>query len=101
MLGRKNRYKVEIRGISYHVTSAKSEDEVKKVASFVEGHIAQLFSRNPHASIVEAAILTALNFADAYIDEVENHKEVTAKVKSRIGVIIETLDAFLHSRGEP
>lgn len=76
----KNRITVDIAGQSYTLVASENEDYMKKVAAHVDAKIQEVQSGSK-ASLVDSAILGAVNIADEYFKEVEASENLRRQLK--------------------
>ena len=87
-----NRVKLEIRGINYYINTDESPEYTEKLAKEIDERLAQILKGGSFISMTQAAVLVALEKADAAYksnQEVESLKvqvkeylEESAKAKS-------------------
>ena len=87
-----NRVKLEIRGINYYINTAESPEYTEELAKEIDERLAQILKGGSFISMTQAAVLVALEKADAAYkgnQEVESLKvqvkeylEESAKAKS-------------------
>jgi len=96
----KKRFDVEILGTRYSIISARDKGHVEKVANLVDNFINQVMNSRRGSTSMDAAVLAALNFADAYLDEKQNGEDLKREFRTKISGIIGNLDTYMESRGE-
>jgi len=97
MPGGKHKYDVEILGNHYPVLSRRDKRHVELVAKTVDEFARQVLASRHGSSSLDAAILAALNFADAYMDEKQTLEEVKQDFFTGISGILKSLDAYLDA----
>ena len=96
----KKRFEVEILGTRYPIVSARDAAHVEKVAKLVDDFVSQVLKNRRGSSSMEAAVLAALNFADAYLDEKQSSEDLKRELHTKISGMIGNLDTYMESRGE-
>jgi cell division protein ZapA len=87
----KRSIEVEIFGHRYTVKSEFSEDQVKHVAEYVDGKMRELAEGTKSVDSLHLAILTALNIAQAYLQEKGNNEELLQRIEEKA----DRLDKFI------
>ena len=77
----KNRITVTVAGQSYTLLAAEDQAYVEKVASHVDASIKALRD-NGQTSLLDAAVLTALNLADEHFRDLENAENLRRQLKT-------------------
>ena len=76
----KNRVTVTIAGQEYTLVATEEEGYVEKVAQHVDAQMKQVLS-GARVSLVDGAVLTAVNIADEYFKEVEASENLRRQLK--------------------
>lgn len=76
----KNRVTVTIAGQEYTLVATEEQGYVEKVAQHVDAQVKEVLA-DSKASQLDAAILTAVNIADAYFKEVEASENLRRQLK--------------------
>ncbi len=79
----KRNVEVEIFGQRYSLKSEFTEEQAKKVASYVDGKMREIAESTKSVDSLHIAILTALNIAQEYLEEKDNKKELLRRIKNR------------------
>ena len=72
---------VTINGFEYNLKGKESEEYLKHVASFVEGKVQEIMSKNKSLTMVGAVTLAAVNIAD---ESFKGNRERKQEVKRRV-----------------
>ena len=76
----KNRVTVTIAGQEYTLVATEEEGYVEKVAQHVDAQMKQVLD-GARVSLVDGAVLTAVNIADEYFKEVETSENLRRQLK--------------------
>ena len=76
----KNRVTVTIAGQEYTLVAAEDQSYVEKVAGHVDAKVQEVLS-GAKVSLVDAAVLGAVNIADEYFKEVEASENLRRQLK--------------------
>ena len=76
----KNRVTVTIAGQEYTLVATEEEGYVEKVAQHVDAQMKQVLE-GARVSLVDGAVLTAVNIADEYFKEVEASENLRRQLK--------------------
>ena len=76
----KNRVTVTIAGQEYTLVATEEEGYVEKVAQHVDAQMKQVLD-GARISLVDGAVLTAVNIADEYFKEVEANENLRRQLK--------------------
>ena len=76
----KNRVTVTIAGQEYTLVATEEEGYVEKVAQHVDAQMKQVLD-GARVSLVDGAVLTAVNIADEYFKEVEASEKLRRQLK--------------------
>ena len=76
----KNRVPVPIAGQEYTLVATEEEGYVEKVAQHVDAQMKQVLD-GARVSLVDGAVLTAVNIADEYFKEVEASENLRRQLK--------------------
>jgi cell division protein ZapA len=87
----KRSIEVEIFGHRYTVKSEFPAEQVKQVAEYVDGKMREVEQGTKSVDSLHLAILTALNIAQAYLQEKDNNKELLQRIEEKA----DRLDEFI------
>jgi cell division protein ZapA len=87
----KRSIEVEIFGHRYAVKSEFPAEQVKQVAAYVDGKMREVAQGTKSVDSLHLAILTALNTAQAYLQEKSNNKELLQRIEEKT----DRLDEFI------
>ena len=76
----KNRVTVTIASQEYTIVATEEQKYMEKVAAHVDSELSQVLTQTK-ASLVDGAILSALNIADQYFKEVEASENLRRQLK--------------------
>lgn len=76
----KNRVSVTIAGHEYALVATEEQSYMEKVAAHVDAELRQVLTESK-VSMVDGAILSALNIADQYFKEVEASENLRRQLK--------------------
>lgn len=76
----KNRVTVTIAGRDYTLIAAEEDGYVQKVAEFVEGKVNEVMEA-AHVSVIDGALLAAVNIADEYFKQQETAENLRRQLK--------------------
>ena len=76
----RNHITVTIAGQEYTIVAAEDESYVRRVASHVDEKVQEVL-HSGRASLVESAVLAALNIADEYYKELEASENLRRQLK--------------------
>ena len=76
----KNKIAVSIAGQTYHLVASEESCYMEKVAAHVDAKIQEVLEA-PKVSLVDGAVLGALNIADEYFKEVETSENLRRQLK--------------------
>lgn len=76
----KNKVTVSIAGQTYTLVATEDEGYMEKVASHVDAKIQEVLNET-HVSMVDGAVLGALNIADEYFKELEASENLRRQLK--------------------
>jgi cell division protein ZapA len=79
----KRNVEVEIFGQRYSLKSEFPEEQVKKVAAYVDGKMREVAESTKSVDSLHIAILTALNIAQEYLREKGNKEELLQRIKDK------------------
>jgi len=79
----KNRITVTVAGQSYTLLAAEDQSYVEKVASHVDSSIKALRDSG-QTSLLDAAVLTALNLADEHYRDLETAENLRRQIKETL-----------------
>ena len=79
----RNHITVTIAGQEYTIVAAEDESYVRKVAAHVDEKVQEVLG-NGRASMVEGAVLAALNVADEYYKEQEASENLRRQLKESL-----------------
>ena len=87
----KRSIEVEIFGHRYTVKSDFSEEQVKRVAAYVDGKMREVAQGTKSVDSLHIAMLTALNIAKDYLQEKGNTEELLQQIEEKT----DRLDEFI------
>ena len=76
----KNRVTVTIAGQDYTLVGTEEASYTEKVAAHVDAKVEEIM-RGAHVSMVDGAVLAAINIADEYFKEVETSENLRRQLK--------------------
>ena len=79
----KNRITVTIADQEYNLVAAEEQSYMERVAAHVDAELRQVL-RGSKASLVDGAILAALNISDQYFKEVEASENLRRQLKENL-----------------
>ena len=79
----KNKVTVSIAGQEYTLVGTEEEAYVRKIASFVDAQVREV-SDGSRMSLVDSAILAAVNIADQYCKEQESTENLRRQIKQTL-----------------
>lgn len=79
----KRNVEVEIFGQRYSLKSEFPEEQVKKVAAYVDGKMREVAEGTTSVDSLHIAILTALNVAQEYLREKGEKEELLQRIKDK------------------
>lgn len=79
----KRNVEVEIFGQRYSLKSEFPEEQVKKVAAYVDGKMREVAESTKSVDSLHIAILTALNIAQEYLREKGNKEDLLQRIKDK------------------
>ena len=85
--------RVEIFGQEYNVKSDEGEERVRKITEYVNQKIKEISESAKTVSLVNVAILTALNIANDYFEVVENQNHYNHTIEVKSGQLIEMINS--------
>jgi cell division protein ZapA len=83
---------VDILGQKYTVKGDAQEEYIKKLASFVDGKLKEVFGTAPGITPLKAAILTSLNIADELHRLREEQEHITKNIEERANALTGLFD---------
>ncbi len=92
----KRSVEVEIFGQRYILRSGFSEEQVREVATYVDGKMREVVEETKTVDTLHIAILTALNIAREYLQE----KDAKEELLQRIAEKTERLEKFIALKME-
>ena len=72
---------VTINGFEYNLKGKESEEYLKHVASFVEGKVQEIMSKNKSLTMVGAVTLAAVNIADESFKGNKEYNDILAELE--------------------
>lgn len=78
-----NRVTVTIADQKYTLLASESQDYMNQVAALVDGQLRDTM-RGGKLSLLEAAVLTAMNLADSYLKEQEGANNLRRQIKETL-----------------
>lgn len=89
----KQAVEVTILGRQFTVKSETSPDEVRRIAEFVNGKIAEVMSASRSADSLGCALLALMNVSGAFLQlQEQTHVESDEVVRSRLKALLKRLD---------
>jgi cell division protein ZapA len=83
---------VNILGQKYTIKGEAQEEYIKKLASFVDGKLKEVFGAAPGITPLKAAILTSLNIADELHKLREEQELITKNIEERANTLTGLFD---------
>ncbi len=83
---------VDILGQKYTIKGDAQEEYIKKLASFVDGKMKEVFGGAPGITPLKAAILTSLNIADELHRLREEQEHITRNIEERTNALTGLFD---------
>lgn len=77
-----NRAEVKIYGQQYTIAGTASIEDMERVAEYVDGIMNQLSKNLPSLTTMSLAVLTAVNTASEYFEEIKKTESLSGKVES-------------------
>jgi cell division protein ZapA len=82
-MGNKRNITVDIFGQQYSLKSEVAEEQVKKVAAYVDRKMREVAEGTKSVDSLHIAILTALNIAQEYLQEKGNREYLVRRIKEK------------------
>jgi cell division protein ZapA len=70
-----NKVNVRIYGQEYTISGEKSRDQIMKIADYVDSRMNELGKRIPGGPVTALAVLSAVNIAEEYFDEIRKQNQ--------------------------
>ncbi len=83
---------VDILGQKYTIKGDASEEHIKRLASFVDGKMKEVYSAAPGIAPLKAAILASLNIAEELHRLREEQENITKNIEERANVLTGLFD---------
>ena len=83
---------VTILGQKYTIKGDASEEHIKKLASFVNGKLQDVYNMTPGISPLKAAILVSMNIADELHRLREEQEHIAKNIDERADVLTSLFD---------
>ncbi len=83
---------VDILGQRYTIKGDAKEEYIKKLASFVDGKMKEVFGAAPGITPLKAAILTSLTIADELHKLREEQEHITRNIEERTNALTGLFD---------
>jgi cell division protein ZapA len=96
----KRSIEVEIFGHRYTVKSEFPEGQVKQVAAYVDGKMREVAQGTKSVDSLHLSILTALNIAQAYLQEKGNNEEILQRIEEKADRLDEFIALKMGSQGK-
>ncbi|MBW1721438.1 MAG: cell division protein ZapA [Deltaproteobacteria bacterium] len=87
--------KVRIREHEYLVKGGENEQEVKRIAEYVNSKLKEIYDTSEGLSEKKAAILAALNIAGDYFQLLKEKEALLKQIKQRTESLIFTIDSSI------
>jgi len=89
--------KVRIRNAEYLVQGEDGEQQVQRIADYVNGKLKQIEQASEGLSEKKAAILAALDIAGDYFQVLKEREDLLSKLRKRTQVLIHSIDSVMGS----
>jgi cell division protein ZapA len=83
---------VTILGQKYTIKGDASEEHIKKLATFVDARLKEVYNAAPGIAPLKAAILASLNIADELHKLREEHETIARNIEERTDVLTGLFD---------
>ena len=83
---------VTILGQKYTIKGDASEEHIKKLATFVDARLKEVYNAAPGIAPLKAAILASLNIADELHKLREEHENIARNIEERTDVLTGLFD---------
>jgi cell division protein ZapA len=83
---------VDILGQKYTIRGDASEEHIKKLASFVDGKMKEVYSASPGIAPLKAAILASLTIAEELHRLREEQENITKNIEERANALTGLFD---------
>jgi cell division protein ZapA len=83
---------VDILGQKYTIKGDAPEEHIRKLASFVDGKMKEVYSAAPGIAPLKAAILASLNIAEELHRVREEQENITKNIEERANVLTGLFD---------
>ncbi len=83
---------VTILGQKYTIKGDASEEHIKKLATFVDARLKEVYSAAPGIAPLKAAILASLDIADELHKLKEEHEKIARNIEERADVLTGLFD---------
>ena len=87
--------KVRIYDQEYIIRSEESEDQLNRIADFVNGKLKEIEKNTEGLSEKKMAILVALNIASEYFQAVKERDDLLGNVRRRTEALVNNIDAVM------
>ncbi len=74
---------VYILGQRYNIKGDASEEHIRKLASYVDNKLKEIYTSSPNITPVKASILTALDIADELFKLKDEQEEMTKYIEEK------------------
>lgn len=88
-------YKVEILGNEYLVKSEEDEEQVQRIAAYVNEKLMEMQEKTERLSAKKTAILVALNIASDYFQLVKERDELKKGLRQRTEDLVSQIDSAI------
>lgn len=95
----KNTVRVEILGREYTLKSDEGEEQVRRIAEYLNGKLKRLSENTKTLSTLNLAILAAMDIANEYFQLLDGQDALSRKVKKieqKSGRLIEMIDSKIN-----
>jgi len=83
---------ITILGQKYTIRGDESEEYIKKLASFVDSKLKEVYSASPNITPLKAAIIVSLDMADELHKLKESQENVTKTIEEKANVLAGLFD---------
>ncbi|MCK9172638.1 MAG: cell division protein ZapA [Desulfuromonas sp.] len=90
----KHRVEVEIRGQRYSIRSSRCDDDIRRVAQFVDQRVAEVLQAGATVDSLQATVLAFMNVAGQYLD-LQQQNQMAEDLQQRLDLLERKLSAAL------
>ena len=83
---------VYISGQRYNIKGDAPEEHIRKLASYVDNKLKEIYSSSPNITPVKASILTALDIADELFKLKNEQEEMTKYIEEKTNTLTALFD---------